>query len=336
MNLFSSEEKNYLETRFSVLIATLQLALSIVFGAISHTEKGTEYGEGGVRAYIESNHGPDGSLFLDPYFKSDIENLNNKRILDAGCGAAPWSIYAAKQGGEVYAIDLQERMIKSARNAVQAADLTDKVNLIIGDVSSLPYKMDFFDKAISICVACNLPPEMLEKHFQELQRTLKKDGVAVIGAPTSLEVVFSNGSKSDAEVYHHIQQILSQLPNNPTAEIISDKLLQLEEVLSATFYHKNNRLALVVDLNDLREGEKIWRKLPELVVPNYFYSKEFYINIIKKYNFYIKKVDLPHFTNEEERVAYNKNVSSMRRLGQAYVEHAPFVIFHVEKVKGFD
>lgn len=314
-----------------MLAIIFQIAYSVVFGSICHTDQGTEYGENAVMAYADSNHGPDGNLFLDPYFKPDLENLNNKKILDAGCGAAPWSIYAAKQGGEVYAIDIQESMIKTARKAVQAANLIKRINLFKGDIASLPYKNSFFDKAISICVACNLPPEAFEKHFVEFQRTLKKEGVAVIGAPVSLDVAFSNGSKTDVEVFLHIQQVLSQLPDNPSAEIISEKLLQLEEVLSATFYLKNNRLALVANENALKEGEKIWRKLPKLIVPNRYYSKNYYINVFKKYNFDIEKIDFPHFKNEEDRVAYNKNAPANSKLGQAYVLHAPFIIFHIKK-----
>lgn len=314
-----------------MLITAFKLAFSLIIGSISHTDQGTEYGENAVQAYTESNHGPDGNLFLDPYFKPDIENLNNKKILDAGCGAAPWSIYAAKQGGEVYAIDIQENMIKSAKEAIQAANLADKITLVKGDVSSLPYKENFFDKVISICVACNLPPIAFEKHFFEFQRTMKKDGIAVIGAPASLDVVFSDDSKTDAEIFLHIQQILNQLPNNPSAEEISEKILHLEEVLSATFHLKNNQLALVTNENNLKEGEKIWRKLPKVVVPNRYYSKNNYLNTFKKYNFEVQKIDLPRFKNEEERIAYNKDTAPNSKLGQAYTLHAPFVIYHIKK-----
>ena len=38
----------------------------LAFGDICHTKSGTDYGQKGVTAYAESNHGPDGSLFLDP------------------------------------------------------------------------------------------------------------------------------------------------------------------------------------------------------------------------------------------------------------------------------
>jgi len=309
---------------------------TIAFGDICHTKHGTDYGQKGVTAYAESNHGPDGSLFLDPYFKKDIENLKDKKLLDAGCGAAPWAIYAAQHGAEVYAIDIQEGMIEAAKNAVQFAKLADKVSVIKGDVATLPYDSDFFDEIISICVGCNLPPESFEKHFIECWRTLKNDGIAVVGAPTSLDVAFSNGSKTEAETRLHIQEILDQLPDNPTADLISDSLVQLEEVLSATFYVKDNRLALVTNEKDLQEGQQIWRKLPKLVVPNRYYSKNYYVNIFKKHGFDIQNINLPHFNNEDERTAYNENASANAKLGKEYVVHAPFVIFHIKKERNMN
>lgn len=42
-------------------------------------------------------------------------------------------------------------------------------------------------------------------------------------------------------------------------------------------------------------------------------------------------MELPHFKSEEDRVAYNANALSHAKLGQAYVVHAPFVIFHIKK-----
>ncbi len=308
-----------------------RFVLGVFFGVIAHTDKGTDYGKKAIVAYAESNHGSDGSVFLDPYFKHDIENLNNEKILDAGCGAGPWSIYAAQHGGEVYAIDIQDGMIQAAKKAVQAAKMFHKIFLVKGDVAKLPYKDNFFDKAISICVGCNLPLEAFEKHFFELQRTLKNNGTATIGAPASLDVVFSNGSRTDSEIFLHIQEVLRKLPNNPDPELIAEELSQLKDVLSATFYIRDGRVTLVTNEKELHEGEKIWRKLPKLVVPNRYYSKEYYVEILRKNGFFVEKVDLSHFKNEAERTNYNKSASTSSRLGQSYVLHAPFIVFHVKK-----
>jgi SAM-dependent methyltransferase len=319
----------------SMFFLLIQLVYRIALSApVSHTEIGTEYGDQAIIGYAESNHGPDGALFLDPYFKPALENLNNKTVLDAGCGAAPWAIYAAKHGGQVYAIDIQEGMIEAAKKAVSLEQLTDRISVSKGDVAMLPYASDFFDRAISICVGCNLPLTSFDKHFQEFERILKKEGIAVIGAPASLDVVFSNGTKSDLDVQSHIQEILSQLPDEPTPEIIAKNLSQLEEVLSATFYMNGNRLALLKDERELKEGENIWRKLPKVVIPNRYYSKDFYIKIFRKYRLDIEKIDLPHFLNENDRIRYNNAAPNNFHLGKEYTSHAPFVIFHLKKKGG--
>lgn len=312
---------------------SIQLICSAVTNPVYHTDQGTEYGEFAANAYAESNHGPDGSFFLDPYFKPEIERLENKKVLDAGCGSAPWSIYAAQNGGEIYAIDIQDKMIELAQQSVEAANLKSKIKLSKGDVAALPYEEEFFDKALSICVACNLPPEGFEKHLFELKRTLKNAGTAVIAAPNSLHIVFSDGSKNNKEVLKHINEVLNTLPNNPSASVISDRLLELREVLSATFYIKEGKLSLLTEKNGIPEGSEIWRKLPKLVVPNRFYSIDYYQKHLAKAGLEITKTDLPKFKNSKEWEIYNNKVAIGMKLGDEYVHSSPFAIFHIKNQK---
>lgn len=104
---------------FKRILACACCLSGTLLGQGCHTDRGTDYSEKAVLAYAESNHGPDGALFLDPYFKKDLEALNREKVLDAGCGAAPWAIYAASNGGDVYAVDIQENMIIEAQRAAQ-------------------------------------------------------------------------------------------------------------------------------------------------------------------------------------------------------------------------
>lgn len=292
------------------------------------------YGKKNVEAYVkysESNHGSDGALFLDKYFKPAIENLNGKKVLDIGCGAAPWSIYAAKQDGRVYGIDIQPEMIQAAKLKVVAEGLEEKVEVSVGDASALTYGDDFFDREISICVGCNLPEGVFEKSFAEIARTLKKDGIAVVGTPYSLDVVFTNGSLSNDKVMLHINEVLGTLPDDPSQDIIVDKLSELTEILSGTFYIKNRRLSLVTDEKELQEGEKIWRKLPKPIVPNRYHSKESYLEAFRVNNLNVVQSFFPHFNSEDDRVAYNSLLTSEEKLGSEYVSHSPFAIYFVTK-----
>lgn len=292
------------------------------------------YGQKNVDAYAkysETNHGADGALFLDRFFMPAIENLQGKRALDIGCGAAPWSIYAAKQGGVVSAIDIQPEMIEAARLRVSAAGVTDAIELAVGDASALGFRDNFFDREISICVACNLPQGIYERSFREMARTLKQGGIAVIGAPHSLDTIFTNGSRPEADVQERIAAVLAILPDNPSQDMITTKLSELTEVLSATFQIKNNRLALVTAEQDLVEGEQIWRKLPSPIVPNRYHSQESYRKEIRDAGLDIVRIELPRFSSQEARVAYNEKASAAAQLGPEYVSQAPFIIYHLTK-----
>lgn len=292
------------------------------------------YGKKNVDAYIkysESSHGSDGALFLDPYFKPVIENLDGKTILDVGCGAASWSIYAAKQGGMVYGIDIQPEMIQAAKEKVKTARVGEKVLVSVGDASALMFASNFFDRQISICVGCNLPEGIYERSFKEMARTLKTAGIAVIGAPNSLDIVFTDGSNAAGKVQLHIEKVLDALPNNPSPDQISESLAELTEIFSATFHIKDERLTLVTEEKKLQEGEKIWRKLPKPIVPNRYHSMNSYFRAFEDSNLKVIKVELPRFNNEEERVAYNANAAPGDKLGPEYVSHSPFAIYHVIK-----
>jgi SAM-dependent methyltransferase len=301
-------------------------------GRIRHTQEGTSYGARGVDAYAEHNHGPDGILFLDEYFKGDLENVQGQTILDAGCGAAPWAIYAALHGGQVCGIDIQEGMIKKAKETAKKYNVEERVTLDVGSVAELPYENNFFDKEISICVGCNLPKDIFKNHISECYRTTKDQGTFIVGAPYSLDVVFDDGTESPHTVSSHIQHVLNQLPNDPPDELIYENLMQMKEVLSATFYIKDHRLTLVTNAHEqLEEGQEIWRKLQKVVVPNRYYSRSYYEKLFRKYHWQIRQIDLPHFDDDEERITHNQNAPANSTLGASYVTHSPFIIFHLEK-----
>lgn len=305
---------------------------------IGHTTVGTEYGRQGAKAYVDSKHGPDGALFLDPPFVDMLcSGGAGARVLDAGCGGGTWTIYAAQNGAEAYGIDIQQDMVDIALQGVRDEGWEERAFIRQGSVAALPYEDEFFDSAISICVGCNLPPEIFEGHFAEFQRTLKPEGRALVAAPTSLDVVFSNGSKSQQEIAQHIQEVLNALPVNPSPEAIRNGLIQLTEVLSATFYvdEKTGRLTLVTPENrpSLKEGRPIWRKLPNVIVPNSYYPEAAYTRAFQQHGLSLEKEHKRRFKNEEERAQHNAEAPPKSSLGEEYVAHPPFVVFEVSKRK---
>lgn len=109
-----------------------------------------------------------------------IKSAEPKRILDLGCGNG--NILKMLEDNNVkanlYGLDLCENMIKECKKR-----LSNKVTLTVGDSENLPYDDNEFDT-----VVCNasfhhyIHPETVLK---EIKRVLKKDGVLILGDPTS-------------------------------------------------------------------------------------------------------------------------------------------------------
>ena len=68
---------------------------------VGHLHTHTHFGHEGIDTFASVKHGADGALFLDPYFLTHLEDVQDKQILDAGSGAGPWAIYAAKNGARI-------------------------------------------------------------------------------------------------------------------------------------------------------------------------------------------------------------------------------------------
>ncbi|HSX04563.1 MAG TPA: class I SAM-dependent methyltransferase [Rhabdochlamydiaceae bacterium] len=300
---------------------------------MSSAERGTQYGANAIDAYAKFAHGADMALFLDPFIQSDLDKQRGKKILDAGCGAAPWSIYAAEHGAsEVHAIDLQDGMVDKAKQAIKAAGVEKQVKAFVGDATDLTtYQNKTFDHAISINVGCNLPTEIFNRHFDEMARTINNKGTLTVAVPDSLDTVFTDGTKEDAEVMETIGNVLEALPENPEPSLIQSSLDQLKEIVSATFTMQRDRLVLVEDQRNLKSGQKIWRKLAKVTIPNHYHSEEEYLQAFSNAHLKVANISRGTFTNSEARESVNAYSQTHPKLGPTYESHSPFVVYHLEK-----
>ncbi len=303
------------------LYLILSIGSSFLFAEEGHSVIGAHFSSSDVSAYATFRHGVDGALFLDPYFLPFLKDVKNLMILDAGCGAGPWAITAAQNGARVYGIDIQDEMISCAKKRAVDAEVDTTIQFSVGSVADLQYDSDFFDRAISINVGCNLPPDVFKAHLEELFRTLKSNGKVIITAPASFDTIFAMNKE---HIGDEINQVLAEI-ESLDAHTIREKLATLQDVLRATFAVREGRLVLVEDEKELVEGESIWRKIPGLVVPNYYHSEKAYIDELLKAGFSIDQIDRPRFASANEWRGSNVD------LGREYSYYHPFAIFHVSK-----
>lgn len=314
--------------------------------SIGYIQGGTSYGSDGAEMYAKTKHGPDGAWLLDqdiiPFVTENIQDLN---LLDAGCGAAPWAVLAGLKGANVYGIDIQERMIELGNDAVNKAGLQDKVKLQIGDVNQLPYKNNFFDKAICINVGCNLPSSVkvdgnssdvgITKVIKEISRVLNVGGRALITTPASYDILFTAKGRKRSEIEDNIQSVVTEINKEKAGpEFIVNRLNSLHDVLRAVFIENNHGdLELLKDKNQLKEGCKIWYKLPgAMTVPNYYHSEEIYKNAGTEASLELVSIIRPLFENKEKLTDYNiTRLENNPALGDEYVGHNIFTLFEFEK-----
>lgn len=316
------------KTIFSSALVIFFTHPSIIFSAqnapLTSAVKEKSTLENDIIKAAQLKHGPDGALFLLPYLLPYLQNLKDCTLLDAGCGPGVWSVLAAKNGAMVYGIDIQESMIVLAKQAAKTAGLSDDAAFTVGDVGRLPYLDNFFDRAISINVGCNLPS--LENHMKELHRVLKKGGLAIVTTPTSLGFVFTDGKKPQEQI---IKEVKTAIHKNPSELSFKAAIQEFNEIYRATFMKRKGKWELVQNENDLIKGEKIWRKIPQMTSANFYHPIHEYFSVFELYGFSVKRVETPHFHTEKERLEYNN--SNQPSLGSSYTTSPPFIIFVIEK-----
>lgn len=103
------------------------------------------------------------------------------KILDVGCGIGIESVFLAKKGRKVWAVDKDLEPLKIAKEYSQKEKT--KINFKKADATKLPFKDEKFDMVFSIAMLHFLPQKKFEKAISEQIRVLKKGGILIIDVP---------------------------------------------------------------------------------------------------------------------------------------------------------
>lgn len=110
-------------------------------------------------------------------------------ILDVGCGGGININRMAKNAKKVYGVDYSIESVKVSREVNRQEIYDGKVEVVKGDVQSLPFEDDTFDIVTAFETVYFWPN--IEKCFGEVKRVLKSGGIFLIGTE-------SNGSDNIA------------------------------------------------------------------------------------------------------------------------------------------
>ncbi|MBQ7928212.1 MAG: class I SAM-dependent methyltransferase [Methanobrevibacter sp.] len=140
-------------------------------------------------------------------------------ILDVGCGGGININRMAKKAKKVYGVDYSIESVKVSREVNRQEIYDGKVEVVKGDVQSLPFDDDTFDVVTAFETVYFWPN--IEKCFGEVKRVLKPGGIFLIGTE-------SNGSDNiamkisekfiDMTVYND-EELTQFLQNNDYSKI---------------------------------------------------------------------------------------------------------------------
>jgi SAM-dependent methyltransferase len=133
---------------------------------------------------VEFRWCPEGLREADAHLLGEVDG---RRILEVGCGAAACSRWLATQGAEVVALDLSAGMLRHARDAANATGV--RVPLVQADALRLPVPDDAFDLAFTAFGAVPFVDDSAAV-MREVFRALKPGGRWVFAVTHPMRWIF--------------------------------------------------------------------------------------------------------------------------------------------------
>ena len=268
--------------------------------------------------------------FLDETVENFFEKeAPGKRVLDIGCGSGVWSYLAARYGAKsVHGFDKEEGMVELAKKTTAEYNT---VSIQLGDITNMPYGDNAFDIALSMYVTCELPIEILSKHFTELHRVLAPGGKALVlnlSNPIYQKTYLIDGA-NEAVVQKKIDDIVACLPSNPSQQQLNEAFADLPEVVSMCFaYDKNDSLFQVKNVEQLVNGQAVLIKTCVITFPDIYYDDQYLVDQTKAAGLHIDRIE--NTFTEERRILHN-NLNPKAMLSKEVNDHPFHLFYHITK-----
>jgi 2-polyprenyl-3-methyl-5-hydroxy-6-metoxy-1,4-benzoquinol methylase len=101
-------------------------------------------------------------------------DIRQTKILDVGCGTGVFSGCMARRGVQVHGIDVAEKVVERARDAVPSGSFSTY------DGQHIPHPDDEFDVVIAVNVFHHIQPGMRDTLLADMRRVTRRGGVTML------------------------------------------------------------------------------------------------------------------------------------------------------------
>jgi len=126
----------------------------------------------------------------DPLAEKALRYLKGgKRLLDAGCGEGADSVFFAKKGFQVTAMDNNKIYLSRLRGFITDNELTN-ISIKYDDATEYRYRQNFYDVINCILVGCCMKRSDFEKLLIVLKQSVKRKGIIIMSLRNYLDPEF--------------------------------------------------------------------------------------------------------------------------------------------------
>ncbi len=235
-----------------------------------------------VDEYFEASTSPENRIIMEK-----IGDIKDKNILELGCGAGEASVYFAKKGAEVTAVDISQRMLDVVQNLARKHDVFLSTKQLYSD------NTDFADETFDIVYAANLLHHVdIASTLKEASRVLKKGGLFVSWDPLAHNLMINIYRRMATDVRtkdeHPIKIKQLKLFSKYFSNIETEATWLFTLWIFIKFYfidkvHPNEERYWKKILIEHKELEKIYyklEKLDKLILKIFPYLKRYCWNIV--------------------------------------------------------
>lgn len=124
----------------------------------------------------------------------DTATLKKVKVLETGCGSGSNLWMLAKEGFDVYGIDLSTEAISLATNMLDNYGVS--ANLSVQDMTQLSFKDEYFDIVIDVFSSCVLTKDQRLKYLSNVYNILKNEGIFFSYFPSKLSDLYTYPDQS--------------------------------------------------------------------------------------------------------------------------------------------